>query len=117
MTQVVATACNGLAIAVAGSSALGEALQFTLSGYGSDIPGFAFGGPAVVPVAICPTCSLGLRLDLPILTMLGSPTMTLAIPPSVGLVGEQFALQGLSGGAGTCLGGLSLSDTVVLTVR
>lgn len=117
MTQTVATGCNGLAIAVSGSSALGESLQFTLSGFGADLPGFAFGGPAVVPIAICPVCSLGLRLDLPILPMLGSATASLAIPPSVGLVGQQFAMQGVSVGAGTCLGGLSLSDTVVLTVR
>ena len=61
MTQTLATACNGLAIAVSGSSALGEALQFTLSGFGTDVPGFAFGGPAVVPLPLCPNCRLGLR--------------------------------------------------------
>jgi hypothetical protein len=116
-TSVMATACDGLAIASDGSSALGNVLTFTLTNFGVDLPGFAFGGAAANAVPICPTCSLGLRLDLPILPTFGTAGYTVAIPLELGLIGAQFAVQGLSLGGGSCLGGLRFSDTVQFTVR
>jgi hypothetical protein len=117
MTTVLPTACNGLTIGSSGSSVLGAALQFDLGNYGANVPGFAFGGASANSVPLCPACALGLRADLPILLLLGSPQATIAIPPSVGLVGESFGMQGVSVGAGPCLSALSLSDTVQFTIR
>jgi hypothetical protein len=117
MTQVVPMACHGLQIAVTGSSAIGAALQFTLANFGSDFPAFAFGFAAPAPIALCPTCAVGLRMDLPIVSSLGSAALTMAVPPSPGLVGQSFAVQGASLGSGSCLGGLAFSDTVVCTIR
>ncbi len=116
-TSVLATGCNGLTIAHSGTTAIGSAMHFTLSNFGADFPGFGFGGANANGIPICTTCSLGLRLDLPILTFVGSPTLTIPIPPTIGLVGETYAVQGLSIGSGTCLGLLNLSDTVRFTIR
>lgn len=116
-TSVLATGCNGLTIAHSGNTAIGSAMHFALSNFGADFPGFAFGGANANAIPICPTCSLGLRLDLPIATLLGSSTLSIPIPPSIALVGETYAAQGLSIGSGTCLGSLNLSDTVRFTIR
>ncbi len=117
MTNQRAMACNGLGIGVSGSTALGNTLQFTLSGLGADFPGFAFGAPSVPAIPLCPTCSLGLRLDVPIIPLFGSATLVIAIPGNTSLVGETYSVQGTSLGSGSCLGGLSFSDTIDFTIR
>ena len=114
---MLATACHGLQIAHSGSPLLGDAMHFELPNTGTDVPGFAFGWPAAIPIALCPPCSLGLRLDAPIDVLLGSTTLTIAIPPIAGLVNQSFAVQGLGGGSGTCFGAMRLSDTVAFTIR
>ena len=114
--DVRATGCNGLAIGSTSSAVLGATMQFDLSNYGAAFPAFAFGGAAIVPIPICPTCALGLRLDLPIDVRLGD-ALAIAIPNHPALVGEAFGVQGVAVGGGTCLGGLGLSDTVQFTIR
>ena len=115
-TNVLPTACGSATIAVTGSTALGSTLSFTLSNYGNDIPAFGFGGANVNAVPICPTCSLGLRLDLPILVIPGA-AVSIAIPPALALIGETYAMQGLAVGSGTCFGSLLFTDTVRFTIR
>lgn len=114
---VVATACNGIAIQASGSTVPGNSLQFTLSNHGTDLPAFVIGWPNVTPVPICPSCLIGVRQDMPMQSLFGSPTMTFAIPRWIGLVGLSLAVQGASLGAGSCLGGLSVSDTIQFTIR
>ncbi|MBL8897564.1 MAG: hypothetical protein JNM84_08050 [Planctomycetes bacterium] len=116
MFEALPTGC-GLGIDVAGTSALGDEFQLTLSGFGSDLPCFAFGMPSVIPLPLCSGCSFGLRLDLPIATFIGSPSITMEVPPTLELVDVSFGMQGFSIGAGSCLGGLTFSDTLRITVR
>lgn len=116
MTTVRPTGCNGLAITGSPSSVLGATMQFALANYGASVPAFGFGSAAFVPVPICPACWLGLRLDLPIDLLLGD-AFAITIPNDPLLVGQTFGVQGLGFGGGSCLGALSLSDTVQLTVR
>jgi hypothetical protein len=40
-----------------------------------------------------------------------------ALPPSSGLVGQSFAVQGLGVGDGSCLGAPGCSDTFQFTIR
>jgi hypothetical protein len=114
---VLPTACSPLVIESAGFPALGATMVFTLSNFGGDLPGFAFGGAATIPIPVCPTCSLGLRFDLPIVPILVTSQVGIAIPTTIGLVGESFAMQGFSLGSGTCLGGFAFSDTITFTIR
>ncbi|HEX5052942.1 MAG TPA: hypothetical protein VFZ65_14295 [Planctomycetota bacterium] len=116
-TNVLPTACGPLAIQSTGFPALGSTMDFTLSNFGSDAPGFLFGGAATLPIPICATCSLGLRLDLPIFFLLATSTASITIPGSNGLVGQQFAMQGFGYGTGACLSGFHLSDTIRFTIR
>ena len=116
-TSVLPTACSPLQIASTGFPALGATMQFTVSNFGSDFPGFAFGGAATVPIPICANCSLGLRFDLPIFPMFATSVASIAIPPTLPLVGETFAMQGFGFGSGTCLGAFTFSDTITFTIR
>jgi hypothetical protein len=116
MTTVRPTGCDGLAITGSIESVLGSTMQFALANYGTDFPCFAFGGAAANPIPLCPTCGLGLRLDLPI-DVLPGDALAIAIPPDAALVGASFGVQGVSVGSGTCLGALRLSDTIQFTVR
>jgi hypothetical protein len=116
-TQVLPTACDGLGMSFAGTTALGGRLTFALGGGIFGVPGFAFGSPAPTPIPLCATCSLGVRLDQPIATLLGNTEIAIQIPTAAALVGQAFAVQGLELGVGSCIAGLSFSDTVVFTVR
>jgi hypothetical protein len=117
MTTVLPTACHGLGIQSQGTTLLGDAISFQLSNAGADVPGFAFGWPAAIPVPICPLCSLGLRLDGPIDLQLGTASLVIRIPAATSFVGLSFAVQGVGVGSGTCYGSLRLSDTVQFTIR
>ncbi|MCA8949597.1 MAG: hypothetical protein KDE27_08850 [Planctomycetes bacterium] len=114
---VLPTACNALQIAHSGATAIGAVMDFTLANYGAGLPVFAFGAPRSVPQAICPACLLGLRSDLPTVTVFDATHLAVALPPEPTLVGATFAVQGFAVGAASCLGALAFSDTVVFTVR
>lgn len=111
------TACSALQIQASGYPLLGGSVQFTLSNFGSDFPGFAFGGAATIPIPVCPSCSLGLRFDLPIVPMLATSSAAIAIPTTLGLLGQTYAMQGFGFGASPCLGGFTFSDTITFTIR
>lgn len=110
-------ACHGLQCATNGQPLLGQAVQFQLGSVGNAIPGFAIGLPSGAPIPICAMCSVGFRLDLAFVLAFGSPQFALAIPPDVGLVGRSVTVQGVSVGAGSCLGSIALSDAFDLTIR
>ena len=109
------TGCHGLGLQHAGTPVLGDTLQFTVTA-GGDIPGFAFGVAAANPIAFCGTCSLGLRLDLPIVVDFGSTSFSVSIPPVAELVGSSFGVQGLGLGAWPCFN-LRFSNTVQFTIQ
>lgn len=117
MTSVLPTACHGLQITHAGKPILGSSVQFTVPNPGADVPGFAFGHAATNAIPICPVCSLGLRLDLPIDLRFGAPTLAIAIPNNPYLVGQTFGMQGVGFGSGSCFGAIRMSDTVQFTIR
>jgi len=116
-TGLLPTACGPLQIQRAGFPALGATMQFTLSNFGSDLPGFGFGAAAANPIPFCPTCSLGLRLDMPIEVLFATSATTITIPPALSLVGQSYAMQGFGLGSGTCFGGFHFSDTITFTIR
>lgn len=117
-SSVLPTKCadSNLALTMTGKPYLGDTVSFDLAGIGSDFPAICFGGANVNAVPICPDCGLGLRVDLPIHPFAGT-TATLAIPTSASLVGETFAMQGVTLGVHTCLVGVDLSDTIRCTIR
>ncbi len=76
------------------------------------IRGYVFGTPDSLPIGPCPGCTLGVQGTLVLLDPL-----TIQIPNQPTLVGQTFAMQGFEFGSGTCLGAISLSDTLDFTVR
>lgn len=113
-----AMACNGLQIAAAGNPFLGEQATFTLTNPGSDIPGFLFGlpTPTFSSAVFCgPLCPTGVDFNGAILV--AGATLPVTIPCDVGLVGSQFAVQGLGLGSGPCIASLRFSDTIDMFLR
>ncbi len=74
--------------------------------------GYVFGAPTSQPIGACPGCLLGVQGD----TVIVDP-VTIYIPNNPYLVGLTFALQAFQFGNGPCLGAVSLSDTLDITVR
>lgn len=108
--------CNGLGIDVAGRAFLGEALTFTQTNTGSDVPGHLLGLPAQAANAVCASCAIGLLQNGPIAVYFGSPT-TVTIASNVNLVGMSLSMQGFAFGSGPCVATLRFSDTIDFTIR
>lgn len=110
------TGCNGLSITWTSYPLLGTTIGFPVTGHGADLPGVAFGAANQNPFPLCGSCQLGLRLDVPMQFFLTSQ-LDVVIPPRPSLVGAEFAVQSFALGSGPCLGGLTLGDTLWVTVK
>ncbi|MBK8096376.1 MAG: hypothetical protein IPK26_04670 [Planctomycetes bacterium] len=107
-----ATACgNALPLTPPPNPAyLGATLLFSMTAP----PGFAgllFGFPASLPIGPCPGCMLGVDG----ITAPNPYVHTLTISPA--FVGVTMSVQGFSFGGGSCLGAISVSDTLDFTIR
>lgn len=108
-------ACQGLAIDAAGRPFLGEGLTFTLTGFGTDIPGFAFGETAPATTLLCAACPFGVLFNT-LIPVVGS-TLSVPLPCNIGLIGVQASVQGFALGSGPCVASLHFSDTLDFSVR
>ena len=107
-----ATSCGTAAdFTVLGAPYLGG-FVYAAQAVAGGIRGYVFGTPTSLPIGPCPGCTLGVQGDLVLLDPL-----TIAVPNEPTLVGLTFAMQGFEFGSGTCLGAISLSDTLDFTVR
>lgn len=109
--------CGGLSAQWIGEPLLAHTFQVVVASATPHLPAFVLARPLPVPVALCPTCTLGVHLDAPILVDVGSPIFTLAIPADPTLLDETFGLQAFGIDGGTCLGSLSFSDLFEFTIR
>lgn len=106
------TGCGGLTITPSNEPILGEIVGFNLTG-GSGLLGFIVGFPTATPIGPCPGCTIGVAG----VNVIGG-SINLQIPLNTVFVGATFAVQGFQfAGSGPCLGAISLSDTVDMTVR
>ena len=107
-----ATSCGTAAdFTVLGAPYLGG-FVYAAQAVAGGIRGYVFGTPTAQPIGPCPGCTLGVQGDLVLLDPL-----TIQVPNEPTLVGLTFAMQGFEFGSGTCLGAISLSDTLDFTVR
>jgi hypothetical protein len=107
-----ATSCGSAAdFTVLGAPYLGG-FVYAAQSIAGGIRGYVFGTPTSLPIGPCPGCTLGVQGDLVLLDPL-----TIQVPNEPTLVGLTFAMQGFEFGSGTCLGAISLSDTLDFTVR
>lgn len=107
-----ATSCGTAAnFTVLGAPYLGG-FVYAAQAVAGGLRGYVFGAPTAVPIGPCPGCTLGVQGDLVLLDPL-----TIQVPNQPTLVGVTFAMQGFEFGSGTCLGAISLSDTLDFTVR
>ncbi|MBL9076323.1 MAG: hypothetical protein JNL08_02395 [Planctomycetes bacterium] len=109
--------CDGMSAQWLGAPLLGQTIQVGLVMGSSNLPGFVMAPLLPTPAPVCGGCTLGVRLDAPILLEAGQPVFWLTIPPDPELVGLTFGLQGFGLGIGSCLGWLSLSDLFEFTIR
>lgn len=91
-------ACSGLHIDFAGRSFLGEAMTFTLTNPGSDIPGFVFGAPMPAAALPCAQCPIGVNVSAAVLPVGANSPVPIVCNAS--LVGARFSVQGLGLGSG-----------------
>ncbi len=108
-------ACSGLGSNYTGHNNIGETLSFQLTNLGFDIPAWAFGAPSPANFSICPACALGVSTVG--VTLVVGPTLTIAIPPQVSLVGSTFAAQGLAFGSGPCIAQFRVGIAYEFTLR
>lgn len=108
-------ACQGLAIDAAGRPFLGDALTFTLTNFGADLPIFAFGSTAPATTLLCTVCPFGVLVNTA--TLVVGNTLAVPIPCNLALLGLQASVQGLALGSGPCVASLHFSDTLDFTVR
>lgn len=107
-----ATSCGTAAdFTVLGAPYLGG-FVYAAQAIAGGVRGYVFGTPTNLPIAPCPGCTLGVQGDLVLLDPL-----TIQVPNEPMLVGLTFAMQGFEFGSGTCLGAVSLSDTLDFTIR
>ncbi len=104
-----ATACGSLSIAAAGVPAIGHSLTFYLGASGP-LHGLLLGSPLSLPLGFCP-CTLGVD------GFGAADPYTIVVPGQVSLVGAVFSVQGYDFANGPCLGSISLSNTIDVTVR
>lgn len=110
------TGCNGLSIGFTDYPLLGTTIGFPVSGHGTDLACVAFGEPLANPVALCGSCQIGLRLDMP-MQFFVTDQLNVSIPDRPALVGSTFGVQSFALGSGPCLSGLTLGDTLWVTIR
>lgn len=107
-------------IALTGTPAIGRSFTVSLSNV-PVFPMMMFGPPLVSALPGCGTCSLG--IDTAGLQLLGTASLTVAVPANPALLQFQLAFQGMSGlqsgGCPTAFLGFAfaLSDTLTITVR
>lgn len=104
------TGCGSLAITWTGLPEIGQRLDFTLHN-NHPLTGYVFGLPANNPVGICAGCTAGVQGS----SLLGAQ-LAFDIPPDPNFVGVTVSTQGFTFGGGPCLGQISLSDTVDITI-
>jgi hypothetical protein len=105
-----ATGCGTAAtIQITGVPVLGE--TFTVQVPGPGLSGLIVGTPTNAPLPFCPGCTIGVSGN-------GFPGMlTVPVPLTHSFAGLTFAFQGWTFGSGPCLGAISLSNTLDVTLQ
>jgi hypothetical protein len=104
----------GPGIDVLGQPFVGNTLQFSLTGTGTDLAGFVFGLPAAATI-LCGTCRVG--VDLAQATVSFGGTANLRLPGNPRFVGFTVAAQGFTLGSGPCNPAARTSDTIDATIQ
>lgn len=106
------TACGSTGIGWTGNAVPGGAVTVTV-GASPNLRGLIVGTPASVVLGFCPACTLGVDGFL-----WNGDSFTLFVPLSPAVVGFTFSAQGfeLAPAGAPCLGQISLTDTVDVTI-
>ena len=88
----------------------------TSTGTNNELTGMLVGvsGPALT---LCSTCVVGVDLNGPSINLPNRVTLDLPIPCMHQLVGRTRTVQGYAFGAGPCLGGLRLGDSLDISIQ
>lgn len=104
------TSCGSLGITPTGTPSVSQPSTYQLDTV-YPLSGFLVGWPQSSVTPACPGCVLGVDGD----SILGT-SYTLTLPANAAFAGITLAVQGWTFAGGPCLGSVSLSDTVDLTI-